>query len=83
VSLLILANRLFGLRTQLAIYRARVKSSLFQALLRLPDLPRTHFLLAMPLLLLHMSARAAPTGSRLTTLGTLLCPWRPRAVSFC
>jgi hypothetical protein len=56
VSLLILANRYSGLVAKPAIDGARVKSSVFQALLRLLDLLLTHVWLATPLLLLHTSA---------------------------
>ncbi len=67
MSLLILANRLFGLRAKLSVGGARVKSSLFQTLLRLLDLTLLHFRLATSPLLLHTGARAAPTRSRLPT----------------
>jgi hypothetical protein len=54
MSLLILAKRLFGLLAKQAIDRSRVKASLFQALLRLPDLILAHMLLAsLPRLATH------------------------------
>jgi hypothetical protein len=58
---LVFPNGFLGLRPKLSIHRTRIKSSILQALLRLPDISRMRLRVATLFLPLHTSAGAAPT----------------------
>jgi hypothetical protein len=64
---LVLPNGFLGLRPKLSIRRTGIKSSIFQALLCLPDISRMPLRVAALFLPLHTSAGAAPTDFWRTT----------------